>query len=198
MIHLIADREALMLAMLLHDVGKGGERGQLEDGAIAARRACERLGVEPRRIEIVVWLVRHHLALSDYAQKRDVSDPATVRAFAEIVGDPERLRMLLVLTVADIRAVGPGVWNGWKGQLMREPLRRRRGPVPGRGPADGRSPGRPCRPGRARPADGRGGRGAHLRRRSDRGDDARSPWPPATGPACSPTSPPCWRPPGPM
>ena len=118
-IHLIADTEALMLAMLLHDVGKGGERGQLEDGAIAARRACERLGVDPRRIEIVVWLVRNHLALSDYAQKRDVSDFATVRAFAELVGDPERLRMLLVLTVADIRAVGPGVWNSWKGQLMR-------------------------------------------------------------------------------
>ncbi len=118
-VHLIADPEALMLAMLLHDVGKGGDRGQLEDGAISARRACERLGIEPRRIEIVVWLVRHHLALSDYAQKRDVSDPATVRAFAELVGDPERLRMLLVLTVADIRAVGPGVWNSWKGQLMR-------------------------------------------------------------------------------
>ena len=63
--------------------------------------------------------MRSHLALSDYAQKRDLSDPATIRAFAELVGDPERLRMLLVLTVADIRAVGPGVWNGWKGQLMR-------------------------------------------------------------------------------
>ena len=118
-IHRIADIEALMLAMLLHDVGKGGDRGQLEDGAIAARRACERLGVDPRRIELVVWLVRHHLLMSDYAQKRDVSDPSTVRAFAEAVGDPERLRMLMVLTVADIRAVGPGVWNGWKGQLMR-------------------------------------------------------------------------------
>lgn len=115
----IADIEVLMLAMLLHDVGKGGDRGQLEDGAIAARRACERLGVDPRRFELVVWLVRHHLLMSDYAQKRDVSDPSTVRAFAEAVGDPERLRMLMVLTVADIRAVGPGVWNGWKGQLMR-------------------------------------------------------------------------------
>ncbi|MET4684083.1 [protein-PII] uridylyltransferase [Brevundimonas faecalis] len=118
-IHRIADPEVLMLAMLLHDVGKGGDRGQLEDGAIAARRACERLGVDPGRIELVVWLVRHHLLMSDYAQKRDVSDPSTVRAFAEAVGDPERLRMLMVLTVADIRAVGPGVWNGWKGQLMR-------------------------------------------------------------------------------
>lgn len=118
-IHRIADVEALMLAMLLHDVGKGGDRGQLEDGAIAARRACERLGVDPRRTELVVWLVRHHLALSDYAQKRDVDDPETVRAFARLVGDRERLRTLLVLTVADVRAVGPGVWNGWKGQLMR-------------------------------------------------------------------------------
>ncbi len=119
-IHMISDREALNLAMLLHDVGKGGDRGQLEDGAIAARRACERLGVDPRRIELITWLVRNHLVLSDYAQKRDLSDPATVEAFAELVGDPDRLRMLLVLTVADIRAVGPGVWNGWKGQLMRE------------------------------------------------------------------------------
>lgn len=119
-VHRIDDFEALMLAMLLHDVGKGGDRGQLEDGAFAARRACDRLGLDPRRIEFVVWLVRNHLALSDYAQKRDVSDPATVRAFAGLVGDPERLRTLLVLTVADVRAVGPGVWNGWKGQLMRD------------------------------------------------------------------------------
>jgi len=119
-VHRIDDFEALMLAMLLHDVGKGGDRGQVEDGALAARRACERLGVASRRIELVCWLVRHHLVLSDYAQKRDVSDPATVRAFAEIVGDPERLRLLLVLTVADIRAVGPGVWNSWKGRLMRD------------------------------------------------------------------------------
>ncbi|HYC74922.1 [protein-PII] uridylyltransferase [Brevundimonas sp.] len=119
-VHRIDDFEALMLAMLLHDVGKGGDRGQLEDGAIAARRACDRLGLDPRRTEFVVWLVRNHLALSDYAQKRDVSDPETVRAFTELVGDPERLRTLLILTVADIRAVGPGVWNGWKGQLIRE------------------------------------------------------------------------------
>ena len=126
-VHRIDDFEALMLAMLLHDVGKGGDRGQLEDGAIAARRACDRLGLDPRRTEFVVWLVLNHLALSDYAQKRDVSDPATVRAFADLVGDPERLRTLLVLTVADIRAVGPGVWNGWKGQLIRDLYQRTEG-----------------------------------------------------------------------
>ncbi len=116
----IADKEALYLAMLLHDVGKGGTRGQLEDGAIAARRACDRLGLDRGRAGLVSWLVEHHLVLSDFAQKRDTADPATIAAFADIVGDLDRLRMLLVLTAADVRAVGPGVWNGWKGQLMRE------------------------------------------------------------------------------
>jgi len=117
---LIDDREALFLAMLLHDTGKGGVGGQEIAGARAARQACERLGVERKKTELVAWLVEHHLVMSDYAQKRDVTDPATVAAFARIVENPERLRLLLVLTVADIRAVGPGVWNNWKGQLMRE------------------------------------------------------------------------------
>lgn len=117
---LIVDREALFLAMLLHDTGKGGAGGQEVAGARAARQACERLGLERSKIELVAWLVEHHLVMSDYAQKRDVSDPRTVGDFARIVQSPERLRLLLVLTVADIRAVGPGVWNGWKGQLMRE------------------------------------------------------------------------------
>jgi [protein-PII] uridylyltransferase len=116
----IADKEALYLAMLLHDTGKGGTRGQEDDGSIAARRAVERLGLSRAEGDQVAWLVRHHLVLSDYAQKRDVADPDTVAAFARIVENPERLRLLLVLTTADIRAVGPGVWNGWKGQLMRE------------------------------------------------------------------------------
>ena len=120
MMPLIADREALFLAMLLHDTGKGGADGQEKAGGRAARKACERLGLERQRIELISWLVEHHLVMSDYAQKRDVSDPRTVQAFARVVENPERLRLLLVLTVADIRAVGPGVWNGWKGQLMRE------------------------------------------------------------------------------
>jgi [protein-PII] uridylyltransferase len=117
---LIADREALYLAMLLHDTGKGTAEGQEAGGARAARAACARLGLSPERSAFVAWLVEHHLVMSDYAQKRDVSDPRTVAAFARIVENPERLRALLVLTVADIRAVGPGVWNGWKGQLLRE------------------------------------------------------------------------------
>jgi [protein-PII] uridylyltransferase len=117
---LIEDREALFLAMLLHDTGKGGAGGQEKAGARSARQACERLGVDRAKIELVAWLVEHHLVMSDFAQKRDIADPATVAAFARIVESPERMRLLLVLTVADIRAVGPGVWNGWKGQLLRE------------------------------------------------------------------------------
>jgi [protein-PII] uridylyltransferase len=117
---LIQDREALFLAMLLHDTGKGGEGGQELAGARAARSACERLGLPDERTEMVAWLVEHHLVMSDYAQKRDIADPRTIADFARIVQTPERLRLLLVLTVADIRAVGPGVWNGWKGQLLRD------------------------------------------------------------------------------
>jgi [protein-PII] uridylyltransferase len=119
-IGLIADKEALFLAMLLHDTGKGGEGGQELAGARAARSACERFGLTAERIDLIAWLVEHHLLMSDYAQKRDISDPQTIAAFARIVENPERLRLLLVLTVADIRAVGPGVWNGWKGQLLND------------------------------------------------------------------------------
>lgn len=117
---LIQDPEALFLAMLLHDTGKGGEGGQEKAGARAARAACERMGLEPNRVALIAWLVEHHLLMSDVAQKRDLSDPRTISDFAAVVENPERLRLLLVLTVADIRAVGPGVWNGWKGQLLRD------------------------------------------------------------------------------
>jgi len=117
---MIEDVEVLFLAMLLHDTGKGGEGGQELAGARAARSACERLGLAASRIEEVAWLVEHHLVMSDFAQKRDVSDPRTVTDFVRIMENTERLRALLVLTVCDIRAVGPGVWNGWKGQLLRD------------------------------------------------------------------------------
>jgi [protein-PII] uridylyltransferase len=115
----IANRRALYLAMLLHDTGKG--RGDQEvQGARSARLACRRLGLPEEEVELVAWLVGHHLLMSDVAQKRDLGDPATIARFAAAVGSIERLRLLLVLTVADIRAVGPGVWNGWKGQLLRD------------------------------------------------------------------------------
>jgi [protein-PII] uridylyltransferase len=115
----IVNRRALYLAMLLHDTGKGVGDQQI-DGAKTAAAACRRLGLPEEEVELVAWLVRHHLMMSDVAQKRDIGDPRTVATFAERVGSLERLRLLLVLTVADIRAVGPGVWNGWKGQLLRD------------------------------------------------------------------------------
>ncbi|MCU0881334.1 MAG: [protein-PII] uridylyltransferase [Hyphomonadaceae bacterium] len=115
----IVHRRALFLAMLLHDVGKGEGDQQIE-GAKAARAVCKRLDLDEEETDLVAWLVGHHLVMSDTAQKRDLGDPDTVARFAEIVGTLERLRLLLVLTVADIRAVGPGVWNDWKAQLLRD------------------------------------------------------------------------------
>ncbi len=67
----------------------------------------------------MAWLIRHHLLMSETAQMRDLNDFKTILDFANVVQSPERLKLLLILTVADIRAVGPGVWNGWKGQLLR-------------------------------------------------------------------------------
>ncbi|MGE0830024.1 MAG: [protein-PII] uridylyltransferase [Hyphomonadaceae bacterium] len=115
----IIQRRALYLAMMFHDTGKGIGDQQVM-GEKAARAACERLGLPQEEVDLVGWLVRHHLDMSDTAQKRDIGDPRTVSQFAELVGTVERLRLLLVLTIADIRAVGPGVWNGFKGQLLRD------------------------------------------------------------------------------
>ena len=113
----IENRRALYLSMLLHDTGKG-KGDQQEAGMITSRRACERLGLPDDETDLVVWMVGHHLEMSETAQKRDISDPRTVATFARLVGSLERLRMLYILTVADIKAVGPAVWNAWKGQLL--------------------------------------------------------------------------------
>ncbi|WP_421789509.1 [protein-PII] uridylyltransferase [Hyphobacterium sp.] len=118
-IHKIKHRRALYLAALLHDTGKG-KGDQCEEGAIQARSACTRLGLPREEVELVAWLVRSHLLMSDTAQRRDIGDPRTVYDFAKEVGSIERLYLLTLLTVVDIRAVGPGIWNGWKGQLLRD------------------------------------------------------------------------------
>jgi len=88
-------------------------------GARIARELGPRLGLNASETETATWLVEHHLTMSLFAQSRDLNDPKTIRDFAEIVQSRERLKLLLLLTVADIRAVGPGVWTGWKGQLLR-------------------------------------------------------------------------------
>jgi [protein-PII] uridylyltransferase len=113
------DMEVLSVALFLHDIGKGQAEDHSVVGERVARELCPRLGLDAGQCDMVAWLVRWHLLMSDTAQKRDIADPRTVRAFADEVRSPERLRLLLVLTVCDIRAVGPGVWNNWKAQLLR-------------------------------------------------------------------------------
>jgi [protein-PII] uridylyltransferase len=116
----VQSRAVLYCAVLLHDMAKGLPGNHSDMGAELARSLCPRLGMSPDDTQAVAWLVKNHLLMSDVAQRRDVSDPQTVRDFVHQVQTPEMLRLLLLLTVADIRAVGPGVWNGWKGQLLRE------------------------------------------------------------------------------
>jgi [protein-PII] uridylyltransferase len=116
----VKSREVLYVAILLHDMAKGLPGDHSEMGGVLAETVCPRLGLSAEQTETVAWLVRHHLVMSDAAQKRDVSDPKTVQNFVRIVQTPERLRLLAIITVADIRAVGPGVWNDWKAQLLRE------------------------------------------------------------------------------
>jgi [protein-PII] uridylyltransferase len=116
----IKSRDVLYCAILLHDIAKGLPGNHSIVGAEIAEPLCIRFGLSPQDAVAVAWLVRNHLVMSDTAQRRDLSDPHTVRDFVAAVQSPEMLRLLLVLTVADIRAVGPGVWNGWKGQLLRE------------------------------------------------------------------------------
>ncbi|WP_339694451.1 [protein-PII] uridylyltransferase [Celeribacter baekdonensis] len=113
------NRKVLYVAMLLHDIGKGRPEDHSIIGAQIARKVAPRLGLKPAECETVEWLVRYHLLMSDMAQKRDISDPRTVRDFAKAVKTRERLDLLTVLTVCDIRGVGPNVWNNWKAVLLR-------------------------------------------------------------------------------
>jgi [protein-PII] uridylyltransferase len=115
----IASRRVLYVAVLLHDIAKGRGGDHSELGAEVARGLCPRFGLGEAETETVAWLVRWHLLMSATAFKRDISDPKTIQDFVERVKSLERLRLLLLLTVVDIRAVGPGVWNGWKRQLLR-------------------------------------------------------------------------------
>ncbi|NBN65632.1 [protein-PII] uridylyltransferase [Pannonibacter tanglangensis] len=115
----IQNRRVLYVAMFLHDIAKGRPEDHSIAGAKIARKVCPRFGLSAAETDTVAWLIEHHLDMSTYAQSRDLSDRKTITDFAQIVQSLERLRLLLILTVADIRAVGPGVFNGWKGQLLR-------------------------------------------------------------------------------
>ncbi len=114
----IASRRTLYVAVLLHDIakGRGGDHSKL--GAEVAMALCPRLGLSKAETETVAWLVRQHLLMSITSQRRDISDPQTIQDFTDEVQSLERLRLLYLLTVVDITAVGPGTWNSWKGQLL--------------------------------------------------------------------------------
>ena len=111
-------RRVVYVATLLHDIakGRGGDHSIL--GAEIAEKLCPRLGMTAGETELVAWLVRHHLLMSATCFKRDLTDYKTIADFSNAVKSPERLRLLLLLTIVDIRAVGPGVWNSWKRQLL--------------------------------------------------------------------------------
>ncbi|MFU7529119.1 [protein-PII] uridylyltransferase [Qipengyuania sp. ASV99] len=119
-IHKVASRRALYVAVLLHDIakGRGGDHSVL--GADVARRLCPRFGLDEKETQLVQWLVLQHLLMSSTAQKRDLTDPKTIEDFVAEVRTLDRLRNLAILTAVDIRAVGPGTWNSWKGQLLGE------------------------------------------------------------------------------
>ncbi|MFC3100164.1 [protein-PII] uridylyltransferase [Altererythrobacter lauratis] len=113
-------RRVLYVAVLLHDIakGRGGDHSVL--GAEVAMKLCPRFGMTAQETRLVAWLVRYHLWMSATAFKRDLSDPKTIASFTEEVDDLEKLAQLTVLTIVDIRAVGPGIWNSWKRQLLSE------------------------------------------------------------------------------
>ncbi|WP_347266838.1 [protein-PII] uridylyltransferase [Paracoccus sp. (in: a-proteobacteria)] len=114
------NRRVIYLAVLLHDIGKGRAEDHSILGARLARRVCTRFGLPADEVETIEWLIRNHLLMSDVAQKRDIADPRTLRDFAKAVKTVKRLDLLLVLTVCDIRGVGPGTWNNWKAMLLRK------------------------------------------------------------------------------
>jgi [protein-PII] uridylyltransferase len=113
------NRRVLYVALLLHDIGKGRPEDHSILGAQIARKVAPRLGLSAEECDTVEWLVRYHLLMSDVAQKRDLADPRTLRDFAKVVKTRKRLDLLTVLTVCDIRGVGPGTWNNWKAMLLR-------------------------------------------------------------------------------
>jgi len=112
-------RTPLYVALFLHDIAKGRIEDHSIAGARVARRLCPRFGLSPAETDTVAWLVEQHLVMSTVAQSRDLSDRVTIQNFTEVVQSVERLKLLTILTVADIKGVGPGVWNGWKAQLIR-------------------------------------------------------------------------------
>ncbi len=114
----ISSYRCLFVAMLLHDIAKGKKGDHSINGSIVASTVCPRLGLSNDETEIVKWLILHHLLLSKTAFRYELGDPKIIKDFAQKVKTVEKLKLLLVLTVADIKGVGPEIWNDWKGSLI--------------------------------------------------------------------------------
>ena len=112
-------RELIYATLFLHDIAKGRIEDHSIAGARVARNLCPRLGFSPTETDTIAWLIEVHLVMSSVAQSRDLSDRMTIENFSAVVQSVERMKLLTILTTADIKAVGPGVWNGWKAQLLR-------------------------------------------------------------------------------
>lgn len=120
----VESRRVLHIALFCHDIAKGRGGNHEQKGEEVMRKLAKRFGLNDQETETAAWLVREQSLFSDTANKRDLDDPQTIEDFAAKVQSPERLRLLLLLTVSDIRAVGPQIWNGWKGALLRDLYRR--------------------------------------------------------------------------
>ena len=116
----IESRHIVYMAMLCHDIAKGSGGNHHTKGEAIVRKLAKRFGFSDAETEMTAWLVREHLLCSEVAFKRDLNDPKTIADFVEKVQSPEQLRMLLIVTVCDMRAVGPNIWNRWKGSLLRD------------------------------------------------------------------------------
>ena len=114
------NKKILTIALFFHDIAKGRDQDHSEVGALIVKRFSDRFQLSDYEVETISWLVKEHLVMSDFSQTRDIMDQKTIKDFSQIVQTPERLKLLLILTIADITAVGPDVWNAHKGQLLEQ------------------------------------------------------------------------------
>ncbi|WP_414079833.1 [protein-PII] uridylyltransferase [Streptomyces sp. CL7] len=128
--------DLLLIAALLHDIGKGWPGDHSVAGEVIARDVAARIGFDPADVTVIATLVRHHLLLVETATRRDLDDPATVRSVAEAVGSPGTLELLHALTEADALATGPAAWSSWRAALVADLVKRVSAVLAGQAPPD--------------------------------------------------------------
>ncbi|MCC9688465.1 [protein-PII] uridylyltransferase [Streptomyces sp. MNU103] len=128
--------DLLLIAALLHDIGKGWPGDHSVAGEVIARDVAARIGFDADDVTVIATLVRHHLLLVETATRRDLDDPATVRSVAEAVGSPGTLELLHALTEADALATGPAAWSSWRASLVADLVKRVAAVLAGQAPPD--------------------------------------------------------------